>query len=67
MAGRRRTVTQKPAPFVAWIALSSRGHPAPFLGIAFSRKGLKQDYAEKFSGDLDSAGYRPCKVRVEAL
>jgi hypothetical protein len=53
-----------PVDFVAWIALSAYGHPAPFIGLAFTRTELKKEYSARFHGDLEIAGYRALKVRV---
>lgn len=56
-----------------WIALSWAGHPAPFLGYAFTRRALKAAYTEKFGTDqndtkaFDAAGYRAVKVRMHQL
>jgi hypothetical protein len=53
-------------PFKAWIAVSAQGHPAPFLGYAFTRSELKRKYVEQFTSDFDVAGYRAVRVFIVA-
>ncbi len=51
--------------FIAWIAVATSGQPAFFLGYALTKRALKQAYSEKYHGDLEVAGYRAVKVRVQ--
>lgn len=56
---------QREVYFVAWIALSPAGHPAPMLGFAFSRKQLRLDYRARFGGhSLELDGYSALKVHI---
>jgi len=58
---------QKPLkPFTAWIARASTGHPAFFLGYYRTKMELVSAYSERFGQDLERAGYRIAKVRIEA-
>ena len=51
-------------PFAAWIALSSAGHPAYFIGIYTTKKALKQYYSFNYGADLEVAGYKAKRVIV---
>jgi hypothetical protein len=55
----------KPRDFVAYIALSAQGHPAVYLGYAFTKRALRESYRERFNADLESHGFTIAKVRVQ--
>lgn len=46
-----------------YIALSPYGHPAPFLGVFFTRRELVTHILAK-GCRTGTGGYRPVKVRV---
>lgn len=54
----------KPRDFIAYIAISWQGHPAVFLGYAFTKRELKARYEQMFHGDIEVGGYSIAKVRV---
>lgn len=51
-------------PFKAWIALSSKGYPAYFIGIFTTKKSLKQHYSITYGAGLEAAGYKAEHVDV---
>ncbi len=50
--------------FAAYIAISEKGYPVPFVGYSFQRKMLRETYRLKFGHELKDAGYTILRVRI---
>lgn len=51
-------------PFKAWIALSSHGYPAWFIGFHRTQKALRGHYRNHYTHDLEQGGYSPMRVTI---
>jgi hypothetical protein len=47
-----------------WIAVSEQGHPATFIGYAYTRTDLEARYQGTFKSSLKDAGYRAVKATL---
>ena len=50
-------------PFSGWIALSSSGNVAWFIGIWRKRAELELEYAKRFGHSLRQGGYKPMHIQ----
>ncbi len=58
-------ITPRPLkPTFAFMAFSTAGYPALFIGASSFARVLREGYQERFGRSLEAAGYRVRRVRI---